>query len=159
MQLSNVMLRLGGSLQHVVPKTQVTPAEIMVLQRIHGADAVVNVRPVKFDRNRRHADEYDRLAQFYDGAASDNVPGEEAKSILKDLFPGAMKKLPETLEEIGFGHAHSAAAQAAAQAEEEAIRQAEEPVQIFLHEDDLSDDGSAAEAEDASDLFDGKAKK
>lgn len=102
MQLSNIVLRIGGSVLHTVPKALVTPAEILVLQRIHGHDAVVDVRPVKKDKNRSHAAEFERLAQLYDGAAQASAPGDESKSILGTLFPGAMKKLPMTLKEIGM---------------------------------------------------------
>lgn len=103
MQLSNVMLRLGGSLLHTVQKTNVTPAEILVLQHIHGTDAVVDIRPTKFDKNRGHGPEFERLANLYDAAASASAPGEEAGAILTKLFPGAIKKLPRTLKEIGLG--------------------------------------------------------
>lgn len=102
MQLCNITLRLGGSLLHTVPKTGVTPAEILVLQRLHGNDAVTDIRPVKFDKNRGHLTEYDRLAQLYDGAAQASAPGEESGALLGKLFPGAMKKLPRTLKEIGI---------------------------------------------------------
>lgn len=114
MQLANLTLRLGGSQLHTVPKTGVTPAEILVLQAIHGADATVNIRPTKVDRARSHAAEYERLANIYDKAASSNEPGEDRKSIMATLFPGALKKLPTTLKEIGMGHVMSAASIAAA---------------------------------------------
>ena len=102
MQLSKIELRIGGSLLHTTIKTDVTPAEIMVLQRLHGNDAVVNVRPTRIDANRSHSREYDRLANLYDNAASASAPGDESTRLLGQLFPGAMKKLPVTLEEIGM---------------------------------------------------------
>lgn len=115
MQLSNLVLRLGGSLLHTVPVSDATPAEILVLQRIHGDDAVVDVRPVRMDKNRRHAQEFERLAAKYDRAASASAPGDESKSIMASLFPGAMKKLPLTLKDIGLGHYMSPASIAAAE--------------------------------------------
>jgi hypothetical protein len=117
MQLANIVLRLGGSVLHTVPKDKVTPAEILVLQRIHGSDAVVDVRPAGEDKNRRHQAEFDRLTLRYDRASSfSSAPGEETKSIMQSLFPGAMKKLPMTLEEIGLGHMTSPVSIAAAEA-------------------------------------------
>lgn len=104
MQLSNLTLRLGGSMLHTVPKINCTPAEILVLRALHGDDAVVDVRPTKFDKTRRHEDEYERLSTLYDRAASTLAPGGDSKSVMGQLFPGAMKKLPVHLKEIGLGH-------------------------------------------------------
>lgn len=105
MQKVNLTLRLGGSLLHTVPKTDVTPAEILILQAIHGQDAVIDIRPVKFDKKVRVEDEWERLTLAYDRAGSfRSAPGEETKSIMATLFPGVMKKLPTTLKEIGLGH-------------------------------------------------------
>lgn len=116
MQLANIVLRLGGSLLHTVPIADATPAEILVLQHIHGNDAVVDVRPTRVDKGKRHEAEFDRLATKYDRAASASAPGEDAKSVLATLFPGAMKKLPTTLKEIGLGHVMSVPSISAADA-------------------------------------------
>lgn len=103
MQLCNIVLRLGGSLLHTVPKTDVTPAEILILKRIHGDDAVVDIRPTKFDKKRHQDGEWERLQLAYDrSSAFKSSPGEESGSVLLSLFPGAMKRLPTTLSEIGL---------------------------------------------------------
>lgn len=144
MQLSNCVLRLNGSLLHTVPKTNVTPAEILVLQKIHGSDAVVDVRPTKFDQNRGHRVEFDRLADLYDKGAGDSaIPEEESKSILNQLFPGAMKKLPTKLDEIGMGHYLSPEAQAVAALADKAVAQAPSDPELGPHEP-----GAAAELQD-----------
>ena len=127
MQLSNVTVRLGGSQLHTVHKTGVTPAEILVLQKIHGQDAVVDVRPVKYDKNRRDASEFDRLAGLYDRGAAASAIEEDEKSILHSLFPGAMKKLPRKLQDIGLGHLMSPASIAAAEAAHTAVEAEPEP--------------------------------
>lgn len=117
MQLCNLTLRLGGSLLHTVPKVNTTPAEILILRKIHGDDACVDIRPTRFDKSIRQEPEYDRLSQAYDRAGSLNAaPGDEHKSVMASMFPGAMKKLPTTLEEIGLGHLLSSASIAAADA-------------------------------------------
>ena len=40
MQTANVLLALGGKRGESVPKYGVTPAEVVVLQQLHGQDAV-----------------------------------------------------------------------------------------------------------------------
>lgn len=127
MQLANVTVRLGGSLLNTVPKIAVTPAEVLVLQHLHGADAVVDVRPISeaeiaedytvedgyknpgtlLRRARsRSEQEFARLAAEYDPSAGGMAaaPGanDEASSIMSRLFPGALKKLPTTFAEIGI---------------------------------------------------------
>lgn len=101
------MVRLGGLLTNTVPKEGVSAAEILVLQHIHGSDAVVDIIPQGVDEERRVDEEYDRLVAAYDRQAGGFVdaPGnDDGKSIIRSLFPGAVKRLPLTLEEIGLGH-------------------------------------------------------
>lgn len=145
MQLSNITLRLGGSMLHTVPIANATPAEILVLRRIHGDDAVVDVRPTKIDKARRHEAEYERLAVKYDRAASANAPGDDHKSIMATLFPGAMKKLPVSLTEIGLGHMLSPAARAAAEKPKTAAEPA--PTEQAGDTDIFSADDAVAESE------------
>lgn len=104
MQLCKITLRLGASLLHTVHKVDVTPAEILVLKAIHGQDAVVDIIPTRVDDRRRHDAEFARLAHAYDRGAGTFVsqPGEEDGGVLGKLFPGAVKRLPLTLEEIGI---------------------------------------------------------
>lgn len=104
MQKCTVTVRLAGSLNNTVVKQNVTPAEILILRHIHGSDAVVDIRPTEFDERVRSEEDYDRLKVAYDpsngGYASS--PDEDAKSIMQALFPGALKKLPTLLSEIGI---------------------------------------------------------
>jgi hypothetical protein len=104
MQLSNVEVRLGGNVLHTVPKMGVTPAEIVVLQHIHGEGSVVNVRPTGKTSRATHGQEFARLSALYDrrGGGFAAKPGDEPETIMGRLFPGAIKKLPETLAEIGM---------------------------------------------------------
>lgn len=102
MQIVDCNVRIGGSVLHVVPKQDVTPAEIIVLQQIHGTDAVQDVRPKRMDK-RSHTEEFDRLRRTYGRNGLQSVDGEP--SVLLDrLFPGAIKRLPVTLKDIGMGH-------------------------------------------------------
>jgi hypothetical protein len=87
------------------------------LKKIHGDDACVDIRPTTVDANIRQEKEWERLQAAYDRAGGmQSAPGEEHKSIMGTLFPGAMKRLPTTLEEIGLGHLLSEASIASADA-------------------------------------------
>ncbi len=55
---------IGGDIRSVVPKTMVTPAEIMLLQSIHGDDAVTNIR-VNGELDATMDQERNRLGEFY----------------------------------------------------------------------------------------------
>lgn len=107
MQECDIMLRLAGSVLHVVPKQKVTPAEILVLRAIHGPDAVQDVTPTKLNRRDRRA-EYDRLVAEYAGGsamAPDAAAAGGGPNIVAQLFPGANPNIPVTLEDIGLGDA------------------------------------------------------
>jgi len=102
MQLCDLEVRLGDSSGHTVPKTNVTPAEIVVLQAIHGASAIVGIKPTKMDK-RPHIEEYERLQGIY-GRAPDGLMDAGNGDLLEKLFPGAAKQLPVSLKDIGLGH-------------------------------------------------------
>lgn len=102
MQLCNLEVRLGDSSGHTVYKTNATPAEIVVLQAIHGASAVVGIQPVKMDK-RPHIEEFERLVALY-GRTPDGLMDAGNGDLLEKLFPGAAKNLPVTLKDIGLGH-------------------------------------------------------
>ncbi len=119
MQLCNLTVRHGGDMLNTIPLKDVTPGEILVLRRIHGEDAVVDIRPTKIDKGATsgQAAVWDYLVNKYDRASAfSSAPGEEQKSLLAQLFPGAMRKLPTTLKEIGLGHLEAPASIKAAKA-------------------------------------------
>jgi hypothetical protein len=99
------MVKLGGDNNNIVPKAGVTPAEILVLQAVHGSDCVVDVRPTGKTSRKTHQQEFERLSARYDRGAGAFVgsAGEKRETICGTLFPGAMKRLPTTLAEVGFG--------------------------------------------------------
>lgn len=114
MQICSVMVRIAGSLLQTVPKPRVTPAEILILQHIHGSDAVVDIRPVEFDETIRNEAELERLSREYDpqAGAFTASPGDERGPLIDKLFPGAVKQLPKTLTEIGMPHLEPVAEEA-----------------------------------------------
>lgn len=82
----------------IVEKAPVTPAEVVVLQRIHGHDAVTDIKILNSTSDRRsHAGELDRLREFYTMRDGDNGP-----PIVDACFPGAFPRLPVTFREIGI---------------------------------------------------------
>lgn len=65
MQLYNATVRVGGSLFNEVPMAEVTAAEIEVLRRIHGNDAVTRIVASKEDTKRDDETERARLQRIY----------------------------------------------------------------------------------------------
>ncbi|CAB4120920.1 hypothetical protein UFOVP4_11 [uncultured Caudovirales phage] len=102
MQVCKLEVRLNDSPGHTVHKTDVTPAEIQVLQAIHGESAVANIQPITMDK-RSQTFEWDRLTGIY-GRAPDGLMDAGNGALLERLFPGASKKLPVSLKDIGMGH-------------------------------------------------------
>jgi len=104
MRLCDLTVRLNDSTGHTVRKTEVTPAEILVLQAIHGDSAVVDIEPKK-DVKRAVAEEWDRLISLY-GRPTDGLMDAGNGDLLEKLFPGALsaKRLPVTMKDIGLGH-------------------------------------------------------
>lgn len=104
MRLCDLTVRLNDSTGHTVRKQDVTPAEILVLQAIHGESAVVDIEP-KGDAKRTVAFEWDRLQGIY-GRAADGLMDAGNGDLLERLFPGAIsaKRLPVTMKDIGLGH-------------------------------------------------------
>lgn len=102
MQICSATIRLAGSVQNTVFRNDITPAEILVLQAIHGGDAVIDILPIEKVERSQNA-EWDRLTSRYDRSGGPDTPdGKEDVSIVSRLFPGAVKRLPVTLSEIGL---------------------------------------------------------
>ena len=96
MQRFKCTVKLAGSVQHVVTnKGPITVAEIAVLRRIHGDDAVSDfayVDNIKVNAN----EERERLRLLYDTAAlGDSEP------VVDQCF-GVMGPLPQSLSDIGI---------------------------------------------------------
>lgn len=99
-------VRLGGSTQHVVANKVVTIPEIAILRRVHGDDAVHDIRPPKdpelrvakddYGVTRTEADERERLRRLYNNAHPD-----DPEAIVDRLF-GPMAPLPQSLSQIGI---------------------------------------------------------
>jgi len=62
MQTYDARIRLAGSLLNEVPKSGLTAPEITVLRRLHGSDAVVEIKPGKHVER----DDYAERARLHD---------------------------------------------------------------------------------------------
>lgn len=89
MDLHNCVVRHAGNLGMTIDREDVTPAEILVLKALHGADAVLNIVKTRA-RNIDSRKEMDRLKAYY------------GDKVVLDLFPGAAPVLPKTLREAGL---------------------------------------------------------
>lgn len=94
MQTANCWVALGGDTGNTVPKFEVTPAELAVLQLIHGSDAVFDIVPGA-DVNRSNRDERSRLLATYGKPEGSREP-----SAVNVLFPGIAARLPEAFDEL-----------------------------------------------------------
>ncbi len=90
MQTCDVNVRLSGDIRFQVPKTGVTPAEILVLQAVQAAEDAVADIVVTGETGRNMHEEMSRLIATY---------GEKR---VRAIFPGAHPRLPTTLDEIGI---------------------------------------------------------
>lgn len=89
MQLCDVTVRLQGDVRFQVPRQGITPAEILVLRHVQGAEDAVSDIVLTGTVERNMHEEMARLAAFY---------GDRK---VKELFPGVSPRIPTTLEEIG----------------------------------------------------------
>lgn len=99
MQICLADVRIRGSMTQVVANKEVSIPEIRILQNIHGGkDAVINIRPIRFEREFDHDGHRQDLRKIYEKGAGN---ADEARGLVGRLF-GAHGKLPTTLRDIGY---------------------------------------------------------
>lgn len=87
MKLYDATVRLGGSISNEVNVYTITAAEIAVLQRVHGDDAVLRISEVGTVKNRTDARERARLATAYPkGMAADGKQPLEGNAFINSIF-------------------------------------------------------------------------
>jgi len=64
MQILNALVALSGDRNNMILKAGLTPAEILLLQQLHGADAVMQIEPVG-EVKREPFQEVERLRRLY----------------------------------------------------------------------------------------------
>lgn len=89
MQLYQCQVRHAGSRDMVIYKEDMSPADIVLLKHLHGADSIVGVSPTR-EAKRQHVKERERLVDTY-GA-----------KVFASVFPGAVPRLPMNLAEAGL---------------------------------------------------------
>jgi hypothetical protein len=115
MQYAHIMLALGGDGGNQVPKFFVTPAEVLILQAIHGDQSVTEVDILDLDddrvsknmtdeqreelEDRTNAQDLARLREDYRFARVDDGNGSQLL-VMNSLFPGAGAKAPESFSDI-----------------------------------------------------------
>jgi hypothetical protein len=88
-------IRLGNSVTNEIRKENISAAEIMILQRLHGGDAVLDIKEGKND-NSPYLDERENLYRRYSRALSRLEP-----SITFDqMFGPAHIELPSRLPSL-----------------------------------------------------------
>ena len=92
MQLVHCTVNLNGDPRKQVRRVNVSVPEIMILQAIHGDDAVIEM---EYAGERDSTDEKERLDKFYGGK-------QEILDKIKELFPGARPQFPQKLTDIGI---------------------------------------------------------
>ena len=99
MHVFNAFIRPGGSMLNEVPKTDLSAAEIVLLRKIHGSDAVINLQWTKSDR-RSHASERDRLTGIYGEKAFENTFGAGYDIKLPNELPDVPSEVEDTEETV-----------------------------------------------------------
>lgn len=89
MQYYRCEVNHAGNRDMRIHKDEVTPAEIILLRAIHGADSVTGVAKTRDGKAQQPA-ERERLASRY-GA-----------KLFATLFPGALPRMPLTLSDAGL---------------------------------------------------------
>lgn len=101
MEQAKVLVALGGDRGNSVPRI-VTPAEIAVLQAVHGPDAVYDIEPIKGEKlDRSGANELARLRAEYG-----NARDQDGKSVMAEVYPGRAPSLPSRLRDLDIADEH-----------------------------------------------------
>jgi len=119
---------LAGDRNHQVHIPDATVAEAVVLEHIHGSGSVTDVKPTRMGKEE-HSEERERLRRKYHPKA-----GEDRRSIVDSLFPGANAKLPISLKDIGVEAPKAGKAKAEAKAEPKQAETADSGSDDFLSE-------------------------
>jgi hypothetical protein len=104
MQTLNAMVALTGDRNNMVWKTGLSPAEVLLLQSLHGADAVLQIEPTG-DVKREPHEEIERLKEAYP------LHRERIQNIWRD-FPGTA--FPSRIDALGINPALLRPAEASA---------------------------------------------
>lgn len=88
MQKAAAVIRVGGSLLQTVRKSGITPAELVILRKLHGQDSITQLELERTDFTEQE-DERSRLEKRY------------GELTLQEAFPGHSKELPTLFSDVG----------------------------------------------------------
>lgn len=97
MDIANCLVGIGGDSGHSVPKYNVTPAEILVLQSLHGDEAVYDIVKTG-DEPRRQGEERERLRAVYPARGADPATGQQLAAPVDQIF--GRSPLPQRLLDL-----------------------------------------------------------
>jgi len=96
MQLASAKIAIAGDVYNVVKKEGLTPAEIMLLKKIHGTEAITDII-CDAEVDRTGVAELARLRNTY------TARDEAGVYLIDKLFPEAFgSQLPQTFDQIGI---------------------------------------------------------
>ena len=98
MQTANALLALGANRDHVVQKYGLTPAEVQVLNTLHGSDDAVFDIEVLGSVERTSREERQRLLREYERHESGRKQAPEVNM----LYPGVAAALPVSFSDLGL---------------------------------------------------------
>lgn len=96
MELANVQVALGGHKGNTVRVYDATPAEVVVLQRVHGVECVFDIEPTGKTVDRSKREERMRLAEKYGRHEGDRF----VSVVLTELYPGSAANIEEQFAEL-----------------------------------------------------------
>lgn len=97
MEIAKCLVALGGDLNNVVPKYDVTPGEVAVLIGIHGEGAVTDIEATG-EVERTNRQELDRLRDPLTGYG--RAQNSDGKPIVHEVFPGAGARVPDIFADM-----------------------------------------------------------
>lgn len=132
-----------------LPLPRVTAAEIVVLRRIHGDDAVVKIKYIG-DRQVSDAEEFARLANKYQMATEGNQP------VVGLCYPGSAPILPREITKPAKTYAERRAAEVTVLRPDEIAendKMLANPIPLDEQEDDEGDELPTADPEETDVLL------
>ena len=99
MQIANCLVSIGGDHGNTVPLYGVTAAEVAVLLRIHGNEAVMDIEPIG-EIERTNREELARLRAMYRAKDEDGIP------FIEGIYPGAAARVFQTFADLELAPEH-----------------------------------------------------
>jgi hypothetical protein len=93
MQYVSCAVQIAGDKNNVVVRSRVSVAEVLILRRIHGDDAVTDIRVLPGHTNESPVAAREELKKFY------------KPELVMSVYPGGHPSLPQHASDIGLDRA------------------------------------------------------